>query len=245
MSRDEHSWSSSRKRGLFRRGTPGLSLEEVKSMMESWQWDFVFKSIYDLGYCLDDETWRMTKGEVVSMALERGSGGQWKYADQRGYDLEYGWRSSARSVRVEVKSMRQVFLRESRSEQRHTLKNKIQLKNTRGDNQIQNWNQDFDYLLLVQTDPPFIASVVPWEVVDQHSHVPDKGDQVKIERLEEEQMSFITPKNGLEVGFEIEEDGLKERHKKMLRESRIGGYNLRKKMIKEIRNYLDQVKLLS
>ena len=77
--------------------------------------------------------------------------------------------------------MRQVFLRESRSEQRHTLKNKIQLKNTRGDNQIQNWNQDFDYLLLVQTDPPFIASVVPWEVVDQHSHVPDKGDQVKIE----------------------------------------------------------------
>ena len=200
------------RKGLFRRNPPSINLEELTSMMQSWDWNFVFKSIYGLGYCMDDETWRFTKGEVVSMALEKGSNGKWRYADQRGYDLEHGIRE--KSVRVEVKSMRQIFLRESFSEQRHTRKNMIQLKNTRGDNQIQNWNQDFDYLLLVQTDPPFIASVVPWEVVNQHSHVPEKGDQVKVKRLEEEQMSFITPKNGLEVDFEIEEPPKKRKRKK-------------------------------
>ena len=231
------------RKGLFRRNTPSISLEELTSMIQSWEWNFVFKSIYDLGYCLDDETWRFTKGEVVSMALEKGSNGKWRYADQRGYDLEH--RTREKSVRVEVKSMRQIFLRESNSEQRHTLKNKIQLKNTRGDNQIQNWNQDFDYLLLVQTDPPFIASIVPWEVVDQHSHIPEKGDQVKIERLEEEQMSFITPKNGLEVDFEIEESKHKKLGLKGARASRIRGYNLRKKMIKEIRNYLNEIERIS
>ena len=233
------------RKGLFRRNTPSISLEELTSMIQSWEWNFVFKSIYDLGYCLDDETWRFTKGEVVSMALEKGSNGKWRYADQRGYDLEYDSRAREKSVRVEVKSMRQIFLRESNSEQRHTLKNKIQLKNTRGDNQIQNWNQDFDYLLLVQTDPPFIASIVPWEVVDQHSHIPEKGDQVKIERLEEEQMSFITPKNGLEVDFEIEESKHKKLGLKGARASRIRGYNLRKKMIKEIRNYLNEIERIS
>jgi hypothetical protein len=77
-------------KGLFRRNTPSISLEELTSMMQSWDWNFVFKSIYDLGYCLDDETWRFTKGEVVSMALEKGSNGKWRYADQRGYDLEHG-----------------------------------------------------------------------------------------------------------------------------------------------------------
>ena len=228
------------RKGLFRRNPPSINLEELTSMMQSWDWNFVFKSIYDLGYCLDDETWRFTKGEVVSMALEKGSNGKWRYADQRGYDLEHKIRE--KSVRVEVKSMRQVFLR---GEQRHTRKNKIQLKNTRGDNQIQNWNQAFDYLLLVQTDPPFIASVVPWEVVNQHSHVPEKGDQVKVERLEEEQMSFITPKNGLEVDFEIEESKNKNLGLKMVRASRIRDYNLRKKMIGEIRNYLNEIERTS
>ena len=231
------------RKGLFRRDPPSINLEELTSMMQSWDWNFVFKSIYDLGYCLDDETWRFTKGEVVSMALEKGSNGKWRYADQRGYDLEHGTRE--KSVRVEVKSMRQIFLRESFSEQRHTRKNKIQLKNTRGDNQIQNWNQDFDYLLLVQTDPPFIASVVPWEVVNQHSHVPEKGDQVKVKRLEEEQMSFITPKNGLEVDFEIEESKHKNWGLKRARESRIRDYNLRKKLINEIRNYLNEIERTS
>ena len=230
------------RKGLFRRDPPSINLEELTSMMQSWDWNFVFKSIYDLGYCLDDETWRFTKGEVVSMALEKGSNGKWRYADQRGYDLEYDRRARGNSVRVEVKSMRQIFLRQSKNyPHRHTLKNKIQLKNTRGDKQIQNWNQDFDYLLLVQTDPPFIASVVPWEVVDQHSHIPEKGDQVKVERLEEEQMSFITPKNGLEVDFEIEEAKHKNWGLKRARASRIRDYNLRKKMIDEIRDYLNEI----
>ena len=234
------------RKGLFRRNPPSINLEELTSMMQSWDWNFVFKSIYDLGYCLDDETWRFTKGEVVSMALEKGSNGKWRYADQRGYDLEYDGRTREKSsVRVEVKSVRQIFLRESFSEQRHTLKNEIQLKNTRGDNQIQNWNQDFDYLLLVQTDPPFIASVVPWEVVNQHSHVPEKGDQVKVERLEEEQMSFITPKNGLEVDFEIEESDTENRRLRWAKASRIRGYNLRKKLINEIRNYLNEIERTS
>ena len=233
------------RKGLFRRNPPSINLEELTSMMQSWDWNFVFKSIYDLGYCLDDETWRFTKGEVVSMALEKGSNGKWRYADQRGYDLEYDRRYRENSVRVEVKSARQIFLRESHSEQRHTLKNEIQLKNTRGDKQIQNWNQDFDYLLLVQTDPPFIASVVPWEVVKKHRHKPEKGDQVKVERLEEEQMSFITPKNGLEVDFEIEERGYKNMSLKRMRASRIRGYNLRKKMIGEIRDDLNEIERTS
>ena len=224
-----------------RRDTPSLSLEEVRSMMESWQWEFVFHSIYALGGCLDRETWRMTKGEVVSMALERGSNMQWRYADQRGYDLE----TRDRSVRVEVKSAKQIFLKDWRGQPRNTLKNEIQLKNTRGKRQIHNWNQTFDYLLLVQTDPPYIASIVPWEVVNQNINIPEKGDQVKIEVLKEEQMAFITPINGLEVGFEIEENKIKDRWYRISGNSRIKGYNLRRMMVEQIGIYLDEVERIS
>ena len=216
-----------------------MDLEEMKTMIDSWRWDLVFHSIHSVGYSLDGETWRMTKGEVVSMALERASNGNVRYADRRGFDL-----TTREGVRIEVKSQKQIFLKDWRGQPRDILKNQIQLKNTRGKRQQQNWRQSFDYLLLIQTVPPFIASIVPWEVVDENVEM--AGDQVKIVQLKEEQMTFVTPKNGFEVSFEIaERSWRKEAGRRILRPSGIPNFNLRSMLIGQIQLFIDEVERIS
>ena len=216
-----------------------MDLEEMKTMIDSWRWDLVFHSIHSVGYSLDGETWRMTKGEVVSMALERASNGNVRNADRRGFDL-----TTREGVRIEVKSQKQIFLKDWRGQPRDILKNQIQLKNTRGKRQQQNWKQTFDYLLLVQTVPPFIASIVPWEVVNDNVEM--AGDQIKIERLKEEQMTFVTPKNGFDVDFEIPvRENREDAIARMRRREGLPGFNLRRMLITQIRRFIDEVEQIS
>jgi len=218
-----------------------MNLEEVKTMMESWRWNLVFHTIHSVGHNLNGETWRMMKGEVVNFSLERASNGDAIYADRIGYDLVLSRDISPSIVKIEVKSMEQIFCKDWRDAPRNTLKDIIQLKNTRG--KIQGWRQTFDYLLLVQTVPPFIASVVPWEVVDQH--IKKTGDQLKI-GLKEEEMTFITPKDGFDIDFEIpEREKGQEFSARRVRNSELPRFNLRLRMISLIRTFLDEVEQIS
>jgi len=184
------------------------------------------------------------KGEVVSLTLEKASNGDARYQDQIGYDLVLRPPPYSRNARIEVKSMKQIFLKERGDQPRDTRKNLIQLKNTRGKRQQQKWKQTFDYLLLVQTVPPFIASIVPWEVVNDNVEM--AGDQIKIERLKEEQMTFVTPKNGFDVDFEIPVRGnMEDAIARMRRRGGLPGFNLRRMLITQIRRFIDEVEQIS
>ena len=115
------------------------------------------------------------------MALEEISNNSSKYVDEIGYDLEY------MGSKIEVKTEKKII-------KKNLDTKSIQLKNTRG--VIQNFNKTFDYLLIINTEEPYVAALATWEEVNKKHQL--KGDQIQC-IIESENLKFLTKKSGLKI----------------------------------------------
>ena len=157
-------------------------VQKVSECMSRWSWNSFAEVCNALGSQFNDPTWRMMKGEVICGALEKISNGTSKYVDEVGYDLIF------MDKKIEVKTEKRLI--------KNNLDTKsIQLKNTRGT--TQKFNKTFDYLLLINTEAPFIAALATWDEV--HKNHTQTGDQIQCV-LKSEDLVLLTPKSGAIIG---------------------------------------------
>ena len=205
------------------------SLEEVEEMLKRCNWKAFFNLIHSIGPDLNKPSWRMMKGMVIDLALEKSCDEELKYVDEVGFDFVY--RSDGKITRIEAKSEMNMFYKDStaKTKGRNTYKNKIKLKNTMGELDIKNLPDQltFDYLLLIQTSGQEIISLVPLDKIIPHLN--PTSDQIKIEQLREEEMRFISPTTGFDYD-KIESNPSDNR----------GQTNLNYEIMKIIRKFLDE-----
>jgi len=157
------------------------SFDDIANKMSNWNWEHFFLVCDNLGTQFNQPSWRMMKGEVICVALEEISNNSSKYEDEIGYDLEY------MGYKIEVKTERRII-------KKNLDTKSIQLKNTRG--VIQNFNKTFDYLLIINTEEPYIAALATWDEVYKKHKL--KGDQIQC-IIESENLNFLTNKSGLKI----------------------------------------------
>jgi len=167
---------------------------EIVDNLKSWDWNLFFKVSNKLGNQFNQPSWRMMKGEVICTALEVCSKGKALYVDEKGYDLIVD------NSKIEVKTEKNII--------KTNLDTKsIQLKNTRG--QIQQFEKSFDYLLIANTSPTYIAALTNWETVYKNHRL--TGDQIQCS-LSQSELNFITSKNGTNIvnSFTQNDESLKD-----------------------------------
>ena len=154
----------------------------VQDQMKKWDWNFVFAAERDIQTEMDDPTWRFIKSEVISRAIQVASRGEAVYVDEVGHDFLLN-----DEVRIELKRDKKAFNKSGDTKW-------LQLKNTRAD--AQQLTRTFDYLLIVQSTPPFRASIATFDDVNQNIRVTNDQIQAKIP---ENCLIHITPKSGFEI----------------------------------------------
>ena len=155
--------------------------DNVAKQMSNWNWKYFFKACNALGVQFNDASWRMMKGEVICTALEKISNNSSEYVDEVGYDLIF------MDKKIEVKTEKRII-------KKNLDTKSIQLKNTRG--VIQRFKKTFDYLLIINTEAPFIAALTTWDEVNKKHLL--KGDQIQCV-IESENLMFLTPKSGVKI----------------------------------------------
>ena len=166
---------------------------QVIEGISSWNWNLFFAVCNHLGSQFNQPSWRMMKGEVICMALEEISNNTSNYVDEIGYDLEY------MGNKIEVKTERSII-------KRNLDTKSIQLKNTRG--VIQNFNKTFDYLLIINTEQPYVAALATWDEVYKKHEL--KGDQIQCV-IKSENLKFLTKTSGVKINYNSESNNsLKE-----------------------------------
>tara|TARA_S200000501_G_scaffold341650_1_gene351189 strand:- start:19 stop:708 length:690 start_codon:yes stop_codon:yes gene_type:complete len=188
-------------------------LTAMGKKLQKLDWQFVFTVSKCLGDSFNDSSWRFLKGEVLNRAIELASHHELSYVDRKGCDFLFN-----NDVRIEAKTQQRFFLKKS---PHHTLKNEIQIKNTMSIEQ--NFERTFDFLLLVQTSPPYIAALSDWVTVEENGKRTD--GQIKIERILEDDMFFITSEQGISKPIEIEQE-----------------YLLRQKIVETLDGWLSEIK---
>jgi len=168
--------------------------EQFITGISSWDWNLFFEVCNHLGSQFNQPSWRMMKGEVVCMALEEISNNSCKYVDEIGYDLEY------MGYKIEVKTEKNIIKKNLNTKS-------IQLKNTRG--VVQNFNKTFDYLLIINTEQPYVAALATWEEVNKKHEL--KGDQIQCV-IESENLKFVTEKSGLKINDNSESNDLLKKY---------------------------------
>jgi len=155
--------------------------DKLLENFNSWNWNLFFKAADRLGSQFNQASWRMMKGEVICTALEVCSNGHAVYVDEVGYDLIVD------NFKIEVKTEKNIIKRDLNTKS-------IQLKNTRG--QIQQFEQSFDYLLIANTSPSYLAALTDWNTVYQNHIL--TGDQIQC-ALSQNDLNFLTSKEGIDV----------------------------------------------
>ena len=153
--------------------------DDIAKHMSNWNWKHFFQVCDALGVQFNDASWRMMKGEVMCTALEQISNNSSEYVDEVGYDLTF------MDKKIEVKTEKRII-------KKNLDTKSIQLKNTRG--VIQQFKKTFDYLLIINTEAPFIAALTTWDEVNKKHLL--KGDQIQCV-IESENLMFLTPKSGV------------------------------------------------
>ena len=147
-------------------GDAVLCESDFKEALSKWDWSFFFHSVHCLGREFNEASWRMMKGNVVCEALEMCSGGQAKYVDEVGFDLLVG------DTKVEVKTERRIIRKDMAKTKR------IQLKNIRARfGKVPILERTFDYLLIINTSPPFVSAFTTWETVEKNQFA--TSDQIQ------------------------------------------------------------------
>ena len=175
--------------------------EELAEKMSKWNWKLFFQTASNLGNQFNERTWRFLKAEVLALALEMCSRGEADYVDAPGYDLVVG------DLRIELKSQERAFTRNLDTAS-------IRMKNTMGENQ--RFDRTFDYLIVANSEPPYIAALTPWEEVYKGHRM--TGDAVT-SKIGKASLKFITSQEGEELasGFPPS-DSLKETVRDAIRE---------------------------
>ncbi len=170
---------------------------DLVDQMSNWNWQLFFQAACNLGDQLNETTWRFLKAETLAIALEMSSGGEAKYVDDTGYDLVIG------DVKIEVKTVGNLTQRAfTKSLDTSTLR----IKNTMG--MTQKFEKTFDYLVVANSEPPYLAALTTWEEV-YRGHKPT-GDAIT-SKIKKEGLNFLTSEEGeiLAQGFPPS-DSLKE-----------------------------------
>jgi len=174
---------------FHRVGDVVLSESDFKDSLAGWDWSFFFHSVNCLGSEFNDASWRMMKGEVVCAALEMCSGGQAKYVDEVGFDMLVG------DTKVEVKTEFGIIHRNLGRTK------KIQLKNIRARaGEVPVLRRTFDYLLIINTGPPFVSAFATWETVERNQE--PTADQIQCQ-LKQSDIVFTTSLTGVPVSDKV------------------------------------------
>ena len=165
------------------------SREGLANRLSKWDWKFFFQVAHELGDQFNDNTWRFLKAEVLAIALEISSNGEAEYVDETGYDLKVG------DLKIEVKTVGSKWERAFTKKLDTTT---LRMKNTMG--KKQKFLPTFDYLVVANSEPPYLAALATWDDVYQgHKRT---GDAVT-SKIKKQNLNFLTPEFGIEI-----EDGL-------------------------------------
>ena len=151
----------------------------LADQMSKWDWLTFFQSASNLGDQFNDATWRFLKAEVLGIALEVASNGDAKYVDALGYDL------TIKDIKIEIKTQNKIFTKKLDT-------TSIRMKNTMGKNQT--FEKTFDFLIVANSEPPYLAAIVPWHEV--HKSHKMTGDAVT-SKIKKHCLRFITSENGV------------------------------------------------
>jgi len=166
-----------------------LSKSEFEDSISGWDWPLFFHSLNCLGNEFNEPSWRMMKGEVVCAALEMCNLGQAKYVDEVGFDLLMG------NTKIEVKTEAGIIHKNLKSTK------KIQLKNIRAKvGKVPVLHRTFDYLLIINTAPPFVSAFATWKTVERNQE--PTSDQIQCQ-LKQSDIVFTTPLAGVHVSDEV------------------------------------------
>ena len=121
--------------------------------LNSWDWKRFFTNCAQLGNQLDGLDWRVVKGTWSNKALERFSNGEFQpKKDQVGFDGLFN------EHRIETKGLKKYMFMVN-----NKTTGNLQVKNTYSNvdytKSIQNFDQTFDFLLMIQTSPPYKAAI--------------------------------------------------------------------------------------
>lgn len=151
----------------------------VAEQISCWNWKSFFQSACNLGGQFNDRTWRFLKAEVLAIALEAASNGEGKYVDAPGYDLVIN------DVKIEIKTQEQAFTKKLDTK-------RIRMKNTMGENQT--FEKTFDYLIVANSEPPYLAALTPWtEVYAGHKMTKDAVTS----KIKKSGLKFLTSESGV------------------------------------------------
>ena len=166
-----------------------LNESDFRDEISGWDWSFFFHAVKCLGNEFNEASWRMMKGEVVCSALEMCSSGQAKYVDEVGFDMLVG------HTKVEVKTEFGIIYKNMSGTK------KIQLKNIRaGAGEVPNLQRTFDYLLIINTGPPFVSAFASWKTVERKQE--PTSDQIQCQ-LSSGDIVFTTPRNGVSISENV------------------------------------------
>ena len=131
---------------------------------------------------MDSPTWRFLKSEVMSRAIQLSSGGELVFVDEVGYDFVLNG-----NVRIELKSQKKAFNVGGNTA-------KLKLKNTQ--HEAQALTKTFDFLMVIQTMPPYRVCLVGFDDVSANCEIVRDGIKTQIP---EDCLINITPKKGMSL----------------------------------------------
>ena len=158
---------------------------QISEAMRRWDWNTFFQSASNLGKQFNDRTWRFLKAEVLGIALEMASNGEAVYVDAPGYDLTFG------DVKIEIKTQERAFTKNLDTAS-------IRMKNTMGENQ--SFYKTFDYLVVANSEPPYLAALAPWDEVYAGHRM--TGDAIT-SKIGKAGSKFLTPETGVMLASEF------------------------------------------
>lgn len=178
----------------------GHEMERIRAMAERvklWDWKRFFTNCAQLGNQLDGLDWRVVKGTWSNKALEKFSNGEFQpKKDQVGFDGLFD------EHRIETKGLKKYMFMVN-----NKTTGNLQVKNTYSNvdytKSIQNFDQTFDFLLMIQTSPPYKAAITSWYFVDKYQVEGKKGQVNSV--IPFKHLCFVTENSeGKGKGVEIE-----------------------------------------
>lgn len=113
-----------------------------------------------LGNQLNKPSYRFLKGEIIGLALEKATNGRILYVDEEGYDSI----DIVTKTKYELKSTANMFSAND------TITGRVSLSNTNKGT----FNQTFDFLLCIQTNPKdFAIAQLSWDECNKNHKIKD------------------------------------------------------------------------
>lgn len=144
---------------LFDGEEPAPEIVYDEKDLSHFDYQCIVDALLKTGDQLNEQSLRFLKGKVVTIGIEKATGGRVEYVDKKGYDNV----DKVTGIKYEVKSLTKMF------NDFGALSTDVILCNTQGDVKF---TKTFDYLLCVQSDPrEFAIAQFDWQTCyDNHFH---------------------------------------------------------------------------